>query len=103
MMRRRGPRSVAHAVRAVRESAVPATPLAAVQAVWAEAVGESIAAAAQPVSERDGVLVVRCESGVWAEQLDLMQGEVLERLTARLGAGAPRRLRCTTGMPAQAG
>jgi predicted nucleic acid-binding Zn ribbon protein len=99
-MRRRAPRSVAHAVRAVRGIAAPATPLAAVQAVWAEAVGGSIAGAAQPVSERDGVLVVRCESGVWAEQLDLMQAEVLARLTARLGAATPRRLRCITGLPA---
>ena len=95
-MRRRAPRSAAHAVRAVRERTAPATPLAAAQAVWSEVVGEAIAAAAEPVSERDGVLVVRCESAVWAEQLDLIQAEVLSRLADRLGAGAPARLRCTT-------
>jgi predicted nucleic acid-binding Zn ribbon protein len=92
--RRRAPRPAAHAVRAIRESAAPATPLAAAQAIWAEVAGESIAAAAQPVSERDGVLVVRCESSVWAEQLDLMQTDLLARLADRLGNGAPRRLRC---------
>jgi predicted nucleic acid-binding Zn ribbon protein len=95
--RRRAPRSVAHALRAIRESAAPATTLAAAQAVWAEVVGESIAGAAQPVSEREGVLVVRCESAVWAEQLDLMQADLLARLAERLGSGAPRRLRCVTG------
>jgi predicted nucleic acid-binding Zn ribbon protein len=98
-MRRRAPRSIAHGVRAVRAGAAPATPLAAAQAAWAEVVGESIAAAAEPVSERDGVLVVRCESAVWAQQLDLIQSEVLTRLAARLGAAAPRRLRCVTAAP----
>jgi predicted nucleic acid-binding Zn ribbon protein len=96
-MRRRAPRSIAHGVRAVREASAPATPLAAAQAVWPQVVGESIAAAAAPESERDGVLVVRCESAVWAEQLDLIQGEVLARLARRLGAAAPRRLRCISG------
>jgi predicted nucleic acid-binding Zn ribbon protein len=84
-MGRRAPRSVAHAVRAARDGAAPATPLAAAQAAWAEVVGEPIAAAAEPVSERDGVLVVRCESAVWAEQLDLLQNDLIERLRRELG------------------
>jgi predicted nucleic acid-binding Zn ribbon protein len=96
MTRRAAPRPLGHAIRAVRRSAAPATPLAAVQAVWAEAVGDSVASAAQPISERDGVLTVACESAVWAEQLDLMQGDVVARLATRLGDRAPRGLRCVT-------
>jgi predicted nucleic acid-binding Zn ribbon protein len=78
------PRSLASAVRAVRDRTAPATPLAAVQAVWAEVVGAGIADEARPVTERDGVVAVACRSAVWAQELDLMAPELLERLNERL-------------------
>jgi predicted nucleic acid-binding Zn ribbon protein len=93
MSRRRAPRPASTALRAALERAAPRTPLATVQAVWAEAVGERIAAAAQPVSERDGAVVVECSNAVWAEELDLMQADLVERLRERLGERAPRSLR----------
>ena len=71
--RRRAPRPAAAALRAALERAAPKTPLAALQAAWAEAVGERIAAVAQPVSERGGEVTVRCSDSVWAQELDLMQ------------------------------
>ncbi len=43
---------------------------------------------------RDGVATVHCSSGMWAEEVALLQGEVLTRLAAALGAGAVRELRC---------
>jgi predicted nucleic acid-binding Zn ribbon protein len=64
-----------------------------VQAAWAEAVGERVSVVAQPVSEQEGTVVVDCSDPVWAEELDLMQGELLERLQERLGEQAPRSLR----------
>jgi predicted nucleic acid-binding Zn ribbon protein len=64
-----------------------------VQAVWVETVGERVAAAAQPTSERDGALVVSCSDPVWAQELDLMQAQLLDRLRERLGEQAPRSLR----------
>jgi predicted nucleic acid-binding Zn ribbon protein len=67
--------------------------LAALQATWAEVVGEQIAAVASPVSERAGEATVSCSDSVWAQELDLMQGQLLERLQARLGERAPRSLR----------
>lgn len=73
--------------------AAPATPLASVQAVWAEAVGERVAAVAEPVSERAGSLTVRCSDPVWAEELGLMQEQLLGRLRERLGERAPKTLR----------
>ncbi len=54
MSRRRAPRPAHTALRSARESAAPKTGLAALQSVWAELVGERIAAVAQPVSERGG-------------------------------------------------
>jgi len=64
-----------------------------VQAVWASALGERLALAAQPVSEREGTLMVECVDGVWAQELDLMQAALLERLRAELGERAPAALR----------
>lgn len=90
MTRRRDPRPASGALRAALDRAAPKTPLAALQLAWAEVVGERIAAAARPVSERSGEAVVACADSVWAQELDLMQTELLERLRARLGEAAPR-------------
>ena len=93
MSRRRAPRPAAQALRSALERAAPATPLAAVQAAWGDAVGERVAAVAEPVSERGGTLVVRCEDPVWAEELELLQDRLLERLEEALGERAPKALR----------
>jgi len=91
--RRRAPRPAASALRAALDRAAPKTPLAALQVAWAETVGEQIAAVTRPVSERGGEAVVTCSDSVWAQELDLMQGQLLERLQGRLGEQAPRSLR----------
>ena len=91
MSRRRAPRPAAAAFRAARERAAPQTGLAAVQAAWAAAVGEQLAAVATPVSERAGTLTIECADAVWAQELDLMQEQLLERLRARLGSRLRRR------------
>jgi predicted nucleic acid-binding Zn ribbon protein len=93
MSRRSAPRPAAGAFRAALDRAAPRTGLAAVQSVWDELVGEQLAAAAQPVSERDGEVTIACADAVWAEELDLMQGRLLERLRERLGELAPKALR----------
>ena len=93
MSHRRAPRPAAAALRAALEDAAPKTSLAALQAVWQEAVGEQIAAVATPMSERAGEVLVSCADSVWAQELDLMQGQLLERLQARLGDRAPQSLR----------
>lgn len=85
-MGRRAPRPASEAFRVVRESVAPQTPLGLAQARWEEIVGPAIAAAAEPVAERRGELVVRCESAVWAQELDLMAPTILTRLNAELGA-----------------
>jgi predicted nucleic acid-binding Zn ribbon protein len=93
MSRRRAPRPAADALHAALRQATPKTPLAAVQAGWAKAVGEQLAAVATPVSERDGTVTIECADAVWAQELDLMQATLLERLGAELGEQAPRALR----------
>lgn len=93
MSHRRVPRPASEAFRTALQRAAPKTPLAAVQAVWAEVVGERVAAAARPVSERDGAVVVACSDPVWAQELDLMQERLRQGLRERLGEDAPRSLR----------
>jgi predicted nucleic acid-binding Zn ribbon protein len=93
MTRRRAPRPAATAFRTALERAAPKTRLAAVQGVWADAVGDGVAARAQPVSEREGEIVVSCSDPVWAQELDLMQEQLLGRLRERLGERAPQTLR----------
>jgi len=67
--------------------------LAALQSAWAEVVGERIAAVATPISERGGEATVACADSVWAQELDLMQAQLLERLQERLGEQCPKSFR----------
>jgi predicted nucleic acid-binding Zn ribbon protein len=91
--RRRAPRPAADAFQAALKRAAPQTPLAAVQTAWSAALGERLAAVAQPSGERGGTLTVECADAVWAQELDLMQAQLLERLKEELGERAPSALR----------
>jgi predicted nucleic acid-binding Zn ribbon protein len=93
MSRRRAPRPAAAAFQKALESAAPKTALAATQTAWTDAVGEQLAAVARPAAERDGVLTVECASAVWAQELDLMQAQLLDRLRGKLGERAPETLK----------
>ena len=94
-MRRRSPRPLAEAIGTLSARLEPATPLAAVQRAWPTVVGDVIAGEAQPTAERGGVVTVSCRSAVWAQELDLMALELVDRLNAELGAESVRQLRVT--------
>ena len=98
-MRRRDPRPVSFALDSVTAAIAPATLLAEVQRVWPQVAGERFARAADPVSERDGVVTVACESAVWAQELDLLSERVIEGLNKALGRPAVRRLRPQAAPP----
>lgn len=93
MSRRRAPRPAANAFQAALQRAAPQTPLAAIQAAWASAVGEQLAAVAIPVSERGGTVTIECADAVWAQELDLMQDALLKRLRETIPDQAPQTLR----------
>ncbi len=93
MTRRRAPRQASSAFRVARDLAAPKTGLASIQSAWSEAVGEQLAAVATPVSERAGTVTIECADSVWAQELDLMQGQLLERLREALGERAPEALK----------
>ena len=96
---RRSPRPLGAALDPLQVTLAPDTVLAQVQRAWRATVGETIAAEARPVAERGGVLTVACEASVWAQELDLMGPELVERLNAALEGGSVTRLRCVSTPP----
>ncbi len=87
-MRRRQPRPLADALCDVMAQARPQTLLARVQAEWDGAVGPTIAAEARPRAETGGTVVVECSSAVWAQELELLSTDLLERLNGAVaGSG----------------
>ena len=103
MSSRSRPRPLGDLVRAVRVESTPETPLAATQAVWVDALGERIANHAEPVRERDGVVTVACDAATWAQELDLLQNDLLERLNRALSGVQIERLRFVVGESQDAG
>ena len=66
--------------------------------VWAQAVGEGVAAHTWPARiARDGTVVVHCSSSTWVSELELMAGTVARRLQEALGEPEPRALRFRLG------
>jgi predicted nucleic acid-binding Zn ribbon protein len=98
-MRRTAPRPLSHALEGVARAAAPATVLARVQAAWPEVAGPGLATAAQPVAERDGVVTVACESGVWAQELELLGPDLLARLSGAVEGARIAKLRFVVGSP----
>ena len=94
----RRPRPLADVLPGVKQRLAPATVLAGVQEGWAAAAGAEVARHSEPVSERGGVVTVRCESGVWAAELSMMSGQLLERLNEARGPGSQvREIRFVVG------
>lgn len=96
-MSRPAPRMLADALAELTATLAPASTLGRVQELWPALVGPTIAAAARPTAEHDGLLTVVCEAAVWAQELDLMAADIIERVNGALGAPAIRELRCRTG------
>ena len=92
-MRRRAPRPLSAVLAQALPEARPAGLLAQVQSAWPEVAGPLLAHSASPVSEREGTVTIACESGVWAQELELLGRDLLERLDAHLDGGAVTRLR----------
>jgi predicted nucleic acid-binding Zn ribbon protein len=96
-MRRLAPRPLSNALDGVVRDVAPATLLARVQGVWPDVAGPGLAAAAAPVSERDGVVTVACESGVWAQELELLAPDILAGLESALGGRLVSKFRFVVG------
>jgi hypothetical protein len=84
---------------ALRGAGVPdAGALAEVTRVWPAAVGDAIARAAWPQRiARDGTLLVATSSAAWAFELGLLADEILQKLVAAVGEGAPATVKFAPG------
>ena len=84
---------------ALRGAGVPdAGALADVVRIWPLAVGDAIARAAWPKRiARDGTLHVATTSATWAFELTLLADEILAKLSAAAGEGAPTALSFAPG------
>jgi predicted nucleic acid-binding Zn ribbon protein len=98
-MSRRAPRPAGRAMEGLLAELAPQTLLAAVQRVWPGVVGDTIAAEATPTGDRGGTLTITCRSAVWAQELDLMGPDLVERLNAALGGSLVVALRCSAAPP----
>jgi predicted nucleic acid-binding Zn ribbon protein len=99
---RRSPRALGAALHEAREQVQPRTLLATVQSAWPRAVGVRVATEAQPVAERQGVVTIACRSATWAQELDLLQSDLLDRLNVAIGeppGAVVERLRFTADGP----
>jgi predicted nucleic acid-binding Zn ribbon protein len=85
--RPRRPRPVAGAIARFRAGVAPPSLLASVQTAWAGAAGERIAQEATPISERDGVVTLRCRSAVWASELTMLADQLVRQLNTALPEG----------------
>ena len=97
MNRRADPKPIGDSIRALRADVEPPTLLAAVQGCWEQAVGERVAAEARPVRDREGTITVECRAATWAQELDLLQDELLARVNEALGEPRVRGLRLIVG------
>jgi predicted nucleic acid-binding Zn ribbon protein len=95
-VRRVAPRPLSLALEGLTVALSPSSTLARVQVAWNAALGPTIAVAATPTAERDGVLTVACSAAVWAQELELMAPALLERLNEALGEDLLHKLRCRT-------
>ena len=87
-MRHRGtPRRLGPALAPATRRARPKTLLAAVQEAWPRVAGEVVVRESAPVAERHGLITVACGSATWAQELDLLQSTLLERLNRALSEG----------------
>ena len=98
-MRRERPRRAASALGRLVADSAPETPLAAIQAAWPRAAGEAVARQAEPVSERDGEVTIACRSATWAQELDLLQDRLRQKLNEEVGEDVIKGLRFTADAP----
>lgn len=92
------PRKLGGALERLVAEGAPQTLLAEVQTAWPETCGAAIAASSEPVAERDGVVTVACENGIWAQELELMSDELRARIDGVIGAERVRGLRFTADL-----
>lgn len=68
-------------------------------ATFHDAVGPDLARVATPTSLKRGTLTIRCSSASWAQTINMMELDLVERLAPRLGRGRVTRIVARAGGP----
>ena len=64
---------------------------------WPRVVGELLARQSEPLTIKGSTLYVRVSAAAWAQELQLRQRDILERLAKQLGQTPLREMRCRVG------
>ena len=80
----------------------PPSDVAALVDEWVELAGEPFGARSTPAGLRDGVLTVVVDDGSVASLLRYREGELIDRLATRLGAGVVTAITIRVGQPKKA-
>jgi hypothetical protein len=73
-----------------------------VVATFTEVVGPELARVATPTSLKRGTLTIRCSSASWAQTINMMELDLVERLAPRLGRGTVTHIVARAGGPTPA-
>lgn len=65
---------------------------------WPQIAGKLVAAHSQAEEVRDGVLIVATDTPAWAQELQMRQKELLERLSVHVGSGLIREIHFRSGL-----
>lgn len=80
MNRRRDLSPLSDALAQLTAEIQPQTTLARIQTAWPQAVGQTVANWATPISERAGVVTFACTDSMVAHELEMMKPQLLEKL-----------------------
>ena len=69
----------------------------ALLAAWERAVGEEIAARAEPFGFSRGVLTVKVGSAAWQQELTLLAPKLIAKLNHEVGKNIVKQIRCVAG------
>lgn len=84
--RRRSPRTMATVMEGLMADLAPTDPLARLQAAWPQLAGQRYGAISRPVRQRkDGTIVISCDSGMAAADLQLQEPELTALIADHLG------------------
>lgn len=63
----------------------PMDTLSGIRSQWIDIVGPTLASVSQPVTVRDGFIVISCDEATWAAQLRWMEGTICSKVRERFG------------------
>ena len=81
---RRRPQELGTVIGRLQAQLAPPDLLAAVQRHWRHVAGDQVAEESWPEAERDGRVVFRCRSAVWAAEMTMLEEALLRQLNERL-------------------